>query len=220
MHHKNNGSDYDLIVADSRHALGMARCHSVSFPGRFMTEMGQRWLAGLYRFFIDHDRGISYVAVNGGGQVIGFAVGGGTDIRKQFLRYALLRFPHIILLKFVCKSLVRRTLLTELARKTRPKKNSVQAGMAMQEDTSRCGNLLSICVSPEYRGTAVAGKLIEAFVVACAKKGYDRLLLSVVRENERAINFYKKHGWRRVDRSGQSERFMIVLNRDTEHSTT
>ena len=218
MPHKNSCNDCDLRIADSPHFSGMAKCHSVSFPGRFMTEMGQKWLSALYAFFINHVDGISYVAMDASRTVIGFVVGGNKNIRPQFLQYALIRYPHIILWKFLCKSMVRKTLLAELAKKLHRKEKKARAGLSNREDPKECGSLLSICVMPEYQGSGIAGELIEAFQSACAEEGYDRLELSVVSENERAIKFYKKHGWSRIECRGQSERFMLVLNRDTNHS--
>jgi ribosomal protein S18 acetylase RimI-like enzyme len=70
---------------------------------------------------------------------------------------------------------------------------------------------LSICVLPGYKGSTVAGKLIESFQLACKAEGYERLTLSVVGDNSRAIAFYRKQGWRRSGKSGESIRFLLDL---------
>lgn len=191
---------------------GMAQCHIKSFPGRFMTEMGHRWLCALYRFFIRNNGSICQVALDADGKVVGLAVGGNQNIREEFLSSALFRYPHLIFWKFLSKRLVRRVLLQELAAKLRRKRNANHSGdIVAPSDEVRSGNLLSICVLPDYEGTGVAGKLIESFQLACKAEGYQRLTLSVDKENSRAVAFYKKHGWRQSGISGESIRFVLDL---------
>ena len=194
------------------HVQGMAQCHAKSFPGRFMTEMGYHWLCALYAFFIKHRGSICQVAIDANGDVIGLAVGGNPHIRNEFLSSALFRYPHLIFWKFLSKRLVRRVLLQELAGQLHRKRTAAHSGDTKVPSTGvRSGNLLSICVLPDYKGTGVAGKLIEPFKLACKAYGYERLTLSVLSENSRAVAFYKKHGWRQSGKSGESTRFFLDL---------
>ena len=201
-----------IVEAGFSHVSGMAQCHIKSFPGRFMTEMGYHWLCALYRFLIKHRGSICRVAVDADGKVVGLAVGGDLHIRDEFLSTALFRYPHLLFWKFFSKRLVRRVLLQELAGKLRQKRAAAQSGGTKAPNAGvRSGNLLSICVLPDYKGTGVAGKLIELFQHACAAEGYERLTLSVLSENNRAVAFYKKHGWRQSGISGESIRFVLDL---------
>ena len=201
-----------VTEAQEVHIPGMAQCHIKSFPGRFMTEMGYHWLFALYLFFIKHREGICRVAVDTNGKVIGLAIGGEPHIRDEFLSSALFRYPHLIFWKFLSKQLVRRVLLQELVKKLHRKHAAAHSGNTKApSNIVRSGNLLSICVLPDYKGTGVAGKLIESFQLACAAEGYERLTLSVVSKNSRAVAFYKKHGWRQSDKSGKSTRFCLDL---------
>jgi len=201
-----------VTEAQEVHIPGMAQCHIKSFPRRFMTEMGYHWLYALYRFFIKHRGGICRVAVDADGKIVGLAVGGNPHIRDEFLSSALFRYPHLIFWKFLSKRLVRRVLLQELAGKLHRKRAAAHLGDTKAPSAGvRSGNLLSICVLPDYKGTGVAGKLIELFQLACAAEGYERLTLSVLSENNRAVAFYKKHGWRQSGISGESIRFVLDL---------
>jgi ribosomal protein S18 acetylase RimI-like enzyme len=201
-----------VAKAQEEHIPDMVQCHIKSFPGSFMTEMGYHWLCALYRFFISHNGSICRVAVDTDGEVVGLAVGGYSHIREEFLSSAIFRYPHLIFWKFLSKRLVRRVLLQELAGKLRRKRNANHSGdIVAPKDEVRWGNLLSIGVLPDYEGTGVAGKLIESFQLACKTEGYKRLTLSVEKENSRAIAFYKKHGWRQSDVSGESIRFVLDL---------
>jgi ribosomal protein S18 acetylase RimI-like enzyme len=191
---------------------GMAQCHIKSFPGRFMTEMGYDWLCALYLFFIKHRGSICRVALDADGKVIGLAIGGDQNIREEFLSSAMLRYPHLVFWKFLSKRPIRRVLLQELARKLRRKHNANHSGdIVAPNDGVRSGNLLSICVLPDYEGTGVAGRLIESFQLACKAEGYRRLTLSVNKENSRAVAFYKKHGWRQSSVADESIRFVLEL---------
>ena len=201
-----------IIEARQNHIPGMVQCHNMSFPGRFMAEMGHHWLSALYLFFINHRRSICRVAVDADGKVVGLAVGGNPYIRDEFLSSALVRYPHLIFWKFLSKRLVRQVLLQELARKLNRKRSAARSGGTQAPIAGiRSANLLSICVRPEYKGTGVAGKLIESFQLACKAEGYERLALSVLMQNSRAVAFYKKHGWHQLCKSGESIRFILDL---------
>jgi len=201
-----------IAKAQEIHIPGMARCHIKSFPGRFMTEMGHRWLCALYRFFIRHNGSICRIALDTNGKVVGLAVGGNPNIREEFLSSALFRHPHLILWKFLSKRLVHRVILQEIAGKLRRKRNINHSGnIIAPSDGVRSGNLLSICILPNWEGIGVAGKLIESYQLACKAEGYQRLTLSVKKENRRAMAFYKKHGWRQSGTSGDSIRFVLDL---------
>ena len=208
-----SGKSVSIKQAQIPNVSGMAHCHIFAFPGRFMTEMGPRWLSALYRFFIKHPGGVCYVAVDSAGQEVGFAVGGEPDIRQQFLRSAMLRYPHIILWKFLTSSLVRAVLLEELFKKLHLKREEISSEhIGTHKTTTKCGNLLSICVLPDYKGAGIASRLIETFQKACAVKGYRRLTLSVLSDNSRAIAFYKKHRWYETGTTGASTKFALDLD--------
>ncbi|MHC4216448.1 MAG: GNAT family N-acetyltransferase [Planctomycetota bacterium] len=191
---------------------GMVLCHRVSFPQSFMTEMGMRWLYGLYHFFLRHQFGISCVATDATGKVLGFVAGGKPGIRDEFLRIAIFRYVHIILWKFLTKSVVRQVLLAELFKKLKLKETGepVSEDQKDKESENSCG-LLSICVLPEFRGKRIASKLIDYFKQICISKGYDRITLSALEGNARAIAFYEREGWRSTKKTGKSIKFSLEL---------
>ena len=215
MQKANNNPAGDAVKftkAGQVHVPGMVQCHINAFPGRFMTEMGCHWLCALYPFFIKHRGGICLVAVDTSDKVVGLAVGGDPNIRNEFLSSAMFRYPHLIFWKFLSKRLVRRVLLKEIARKFHRRPAVDNSGDTKgQNVVTQTGNLLSLCVLPDYKGTGIGGKLIESFKLACADEGYKRLTLSVAGENTRAMAFYRKHGWRRSSTSGASIKFSLDL---------
>ncbi len=189
---------------------GIVSCHIVAFLGKFMTEMGPRWLESLCSYFIQHNEAICLVAVDVSGKVLGFAVGGKPRIRGEFLHKAFFRYPHIILWKFFTSSFVRKRLLAELFKKLRINRSASKAATSASNTTNR-GKLLSIAVFPEYQGTGVAGQLVESFREVSKERGYDILELYVFSSNTRAIAFYKKHGCYEVSKHKDSTKFRLDL---------
>lgn len=61
-----------------------------------------------------------------------------------------------------------------------------------------------ICLDAEFRGKAIAEKLLEKFVGNCFENDYDVISLSVAIDNVRAIAFYRKSGWQVVSRNNES----------------
>lgn len=193
---------------------GMVSCHLEAFPGQFMAEMGAYWLSGLYTYFIKHRHGISLVAVDGTGNVLGLAVGGEPTIRSEFLAKAVFRYAHILVWRFLSSSIVRKKLLAEAYRRLRVVDRQVgkrNVSSVRRPNVLRSGNLLSIAVFPYCCGTGVAGRLIESFRTAAGEEGYDVLRLSVRNDNLRAIKFYKKHGWHVTGRDDAGTRFQIAV---------
>ena len=198
---------YSCRDAKTRDLEQIVNCHMASFPGHFMTEMGSTWLAGLYGYFISHPQGLKVVVEDEYGSVCGFAFGGDRAIRSEFLNKAVLRYFYIILVKFFTKKMVRTKMTAEffsrirhLGRKNR--KNYLN---------SKCGNLLSICVYPSYRGIGISGKLIESFKIKAADSGYEKITLTVESDNFRAIRFYEKNGWRTITKSYDSRSMELCL---------
>lgn len=60
-------------------------------------------------------------------------------------------------------------------------------------------NLIGMWVEPHVRGSGVASRLVEVVKSRALQKGHGRVFLDVSPENERAANFYLKHGFAFID---------------------
>lgn len=69
------------------------------------------------------------------------------------------------------------------------------AGGITPEDRPRECMLVSMWVHPDVRGSDVAGRLVSQIEVWAFDRGYERILLGVTSENDRAARFYKKMGF-------------------------
>jgi RimJ/RimL family protein N-acetyltransferase len=60
-------------------------------------------------------------------------------------------------------------------------------------------NLIGMWVEPRVRGSGIASSLVEVVKSRALQKGHGRVFLDVSSENERAANFYLKHGFVFID---------------------
>jgi len=195
--------NYTVRMATLDDADNMALCHTDAFPNQFMTVMGLKWLAALYSFYIEHENGVSIIAVNDNGAVVGLAVGGDTNIRGEFLSLAKKKYIFRLFWKFLTKKIVRTKILGQVfGRKT----TLPPEVLLIKKNEVGFGVLLSIGVKSEYVGKGVAGSVMTSFIEACSKL-YKNLRLSVHSDNDRAIAFYKKYAWREVYDDGDSKGF-------------
>jgi RimJ/RimL family protein N-acetyltransferase len=57
------------------------------------------------------------------------------------------------------------------------------------------GEILQVWVSPDFRGSRVAGELVETILQWSEENGFQRVLAKVTPGNDRALRFYKKCGF-------------------------
>lgn len=58
--------------------------------------------------------------------------------------------------------------------------------------TMRCG---ALCIIPDYRGKGIADELFYLHKQRAISEGCHQLMLETIVGNERAVNFYKRHGY-------------------------
>ncbi|BBH23245.1 acetyltransferase [Paenibacillus baekrokdamisoli] len=61
--------------------------------------------------------------------------------------------------------------------------------------TMRCGTL---CVAPAYRGQGISYKLVEMHKNIALTAQCKQLFLEVIKDNDRAVKFYERHGYQSV----------------------
>ncbi len=165
----------------------VADIHIKAFPGFFLTTLGASFLRVMYKAFLLDARGI-FVVGELVSEVNGFAVGSlKSNTKDRHLAMRLL--PQFVweLIPSVLQNpsrVLKRVLSQFFAEGGAP---SVPHGSAV---------LRSIGVSPEMRGHGVASQLIKAFELRAIEMGAVSVALTTdVLDNERAIQFYRKHGY-------------------------
>ncbi|MGN0690320.1 MAG: GNAT family N-acetyltransferase [Oscillospiraceae bacterium] len=63
------------------------------------------------------------------------------------------------------------------------------------EQCSDCGEIVSIYFLPEYMGKGYGQHLLGVCIEELRKSGYEKIILWVLEENQRARKFYEKNGF-------------------------
>lgn len=80
--------------------------------------------------------------------------------------------------------------------------NGTVTGLAVWQFQPGVATLVAVHVVPEWRGTGVGGRLLEAFVGAATAGGLPTAALGVHESNTRAERLYTSHGFRHVGSEG------------------
>lgn len=184
---------------------GIARVHAVCFPESYVTQLSKyKWLCGnlipeFYREFMNDNPELFVVAEDGDHEIVGFCMGYYMDKDDQ-----MSNFLYKNRIKVVIKSVL--LLLTGnkhawnkiTARiKHRPSVEDWTIVNNKYEHITNAerGDLLSVCVLPDYRGKRYAQEMMEQYLKHMKYAGKKLCLLSVRQENARAIKYYKRNGF-------------------------
>lgn len=184
----------------ARHDIApLARLHRRSFPGFFLSRLGEPFLVQFYLGFLQDSSAVTVVARDHVGSVVGAAVGT-TEPAGFFRRLLIHRWPG-----FAAAS--ARAVLRQPTAIPRLVRAVTYRGAA----PPRAGGALlsSICVDPSAQGTGVGRQLLAAWERAAQQKGARRAFLTTDAESNQAVNdFYAARGWRLeesfVTREGRS----------------
>lgn len=167
---------------------GVARIHLEAFEGFFLSELGYRFLCVMYRAFLVNPASIFVVRESKHGQILGFAVGALSSGQKD--RWLALRFMFhflwaILPAIFRCPGKVITRLSSRFFESGSPFDVPNDAAV-----------LRSIGVLTSERGGGTANGLLVAFEQMALRKGAAHVYLTTDQDqNERAQNFYKRHGY-------------------------
>lgn len=197
-----------MIREASEKQLGrIAEVHAVCFPNSFSTKLGEknRLLECLYKEYLKDNPELFLVAVNKHDEIIGFCMGYYCEKNNHQRMFLKNNFKDIFLrmawLLISGNRLAWRKMMTFLK-----KDRIVLLNNSFSDITNeQRGDLLSICVLPEYRGKKVANALIEHYENILRQKGRKLCLLTVENENERGVGFYKKNGYIQYQNKGYRE---------------
>lgn len=78
-------------------------------------------------------------------------------------------------------------------------------GRSRWEKHPKHGEIVSIYLLPEYMGQGIGAKLLRACYTQLRQQDYERVLLWVLEDNQRARNFYEKNGFICQEETMESE---------------
>ena len=177
----------EIRVARPADVAALTALHMQAFPGFFITRLGPRFVAELYRGFIHHPDAICRVACQNA-KVVGAVAGPlrpgeffGELLRSRGFRFALAAVPGLLRDPW---NVGRRLLVAPFYRGDAP------------EQRARAALISTICVSPTVSGGGVARALLDAFCTTAASRGARFVYLTTDRDgNERVNVFYLRAGF-------------------------
>jgi ribosomal protein S18 acetylase RimI-like enzyme len=165
----------------------IAQLHEKVFIGFFLTSLGRQFLHELYAGFAARPHGILLVAREDD-VIVGFAAGTTqpqkffSGLRRQRGVFFLLKALPAILRNPIP---VARKLISAFFYRGDPPASNASGAL-----------LSSIGVAMEYRGQALADRLLDSFERKVAEDGNGRIYLTTdAANNERVNAFYRKNGY-------------------------
>jgi RimJ/RimL family protein N-acetyltransferase len=73
------------------------------------------------------------------------------------------------------------------------------------------GELIQVWISPDFRGTGAAGKLMEAVMRWAKKNNFDRIFAEITPGNDRALQFYRKWDFRQMDETKEDGSWSFLV---------
>jgi len=167
------------------HVHQVVQVHLQSFPGFFLTYLGERFLRELYTAILQDPSGIAFVYQEGG--LLGFVAG--TDQPAGFYKRLLSRRLVPFGLASLGPALRQPHIIPRLLR--------AQNTPTEADPGEGCGTLMSIAVTPSAQGRGVGGQLLQAFLEEAKGRGLAEVNLTTDRlDNEEVNQFYQRHGFR------------------------
>ncbi|QWD06055.1 GNAT family N-acetyltransferase [Polynucleobacter paneuropaeus] len=181
----------------------VAKVHLIAFPHFFLSTLGFKFLCVMYRAFMYSPKNIFIVAEKNG-VIQGFATGlmssSGSDFQVALRFYP--QFIYALSTVFFSQPLVifKRIIY-------RLKSNSFKFEVNKSQVILR-----SFGIRPEYRGSGIANDLIKEFEAQAVRRGIVSIALTTdARDNERAIAFYSKNGFKIAKKFYQNDTRAMYL---------
>jgi len=196
----------------------IATCHRQAFGDSLSSKLGLKHCMKMMSFYIEDERGILYHASDNG-KIIGYCGGlmntkpgqpGSATSMIQFsfksIILSILVRPWLLFQKEIRHniSLIAKNIKLKLF------KNLVKArhvpDNVVSEFVPSIG-LVVIGVLPEQQGKGYGSLLLNEFEHFAQKEGFKKMVLSVKKDNHKAIRAYERNGWT-IQHSGREEHVM------------
>ena len=193
----------DAIPSD---LIEVARLHQLCFKGSFISSLGRRLIVRYYQEYLEE--GGPFVLAFDESSLIGFCMGyySGSSARDSFIRRNKVTLATRISL--LCLSLNKNAWQRVWNFVVQTMRRGSPVGEVMAD-----ADLLSICVLPEYRGEGISSYMLGQFEKELSDDGKIDLTLSVYKDNNRAISFYKREGFSIVSEKGDEYRMYKCLRK-------
>jgi ribosomal protein S18 acetylase RimI-like enzyme len=190
-----------------------ARLHASTITEGYLSSLGTRFLARLYRRAVSSPDSFLMVAESDRA-VIGF-VAGSLDVRALFRRFltrdglVVVASSPAVLLRSWPRALetMRQTKGDTAARghgprpngSSGPSRDSPSRDSPSRNSSGPDAELLAIAVDPDWRGHEIGGRLVERFLSEVERRGAQGAQVVVGADNGPAIALYRRAGFVAVE---------------------
>ena len=179
----------------------VANIHIQCFPESFSTHLGKHKNGLLqqkfYQEYYNDAPELFLVAEDDTlpeNSIVGFCMGYYLNQNDQMKRYLKKNFFSIVLRTAWLLLIGNKAAWAKVkARLFRPKNFSQINNISISDQET--GDLLSICVLPNYRGSGAAQQLIERYQQILIENKKKNCLLTVSVDNARGVRFYERNGF-------------------------
>ena len=181
--------------------------HKQCFPNNFSTLLVGKFhlLANFYKEYLTANPGLFLIAEDDEKNIVGFCMGylcSQNSFKKDFLRH---NFCQFVLKYFLLLITFKKKAWAKLFAPFHKKIHSNYMVSPKNINPQNTGDLLSICVVEDQKGTGLANELIDKYIVCLISKNMCFCKLSVEDNNCRAIHFYEKHGFMKFKKALKKE---------------
>lgn len=190
-----------IRLVEHRDLPQIAEVHKTCFPESYSSQLSRYpwFVSGLQEKFFEeylNDCPELFFAAEADGKIVGYCMGYYLDKGDQMSNFVkknrwrlFLKTAFLMLLGNV------PTWKKVLSRFQKSSKDEILNKDYEHILNHERGDLLSICILPEYRGAGVSAELMKVFLCEMKEQGKKICLLSVLKENKRAISYYEKNGF-------------------------
>ena len=180
-----------IVKMSRHHASYVARLHCDSIPGGLTRWLGQRFCEKLYWAMACTPYSFVLVHEDQQHNPLGF-ICCATNTSKM---YKTIVFRHFFALSFssIMKFLDPSVIKQVLTSINRPRK--FKAGDLSKLDLPEA-EVVSIAVSPKAQGKHIGTNLLQAALEHFKSMGHQRIRVWTTEDNEQALAFYQKHGFK------------------------
>lgn len=177
----------------------IAHLHFECFPDSFSTVLGKgqkgRLLENYYYEYLSKVPELFLVSENDNKEINGLCMGYYCDENNCLRKFLKHNFFAICLRMIYLLVTGNKEAWKKLITRGKNHNTDIINEKIKEYGASQKGDLLSICVKSECRGSNVATDLVREFVSVLQKNNREVCVLSVKTENARAIRFYNKMGF-------------------------
>lgn len=171
-------------VGRSADAGDVAVLHATQIDQGFLSLLGPKFLARLYRRIMRSPGSFLLVAEEAPGSgVVGF-IAGSEDIGSLYRSFLV----HDGMVAAIETAPV-------LVRSWRRVTETLRHGMGDDDGTGRGAELLAVAVAPGRQGGGVGAALVRAFIGEVVRRGGDQAYVVVAADNPTAVRLYERSGF-------------------------